>query len=100
MHKIHKYDKLMLFFVLFVSGACRMATLSAVSGNSSRPEVAIHLKISPPKVDADLRAAFPSKLCPAVAGLANGGKFLSIKLGPAAGRSNRFTFQQIPDFSQ
>ncbi|MFH1476411.1 MAG: hypothetical protein ABIH24_02810 [Verrucomicrobiota bacterium] len=64
MHKIHKHDKLMLFFVLFVSGTCRMATLSAIGGNSSRPEVVIHLKISPPKVDADLRAAFPSELCP------------------------------------
>ncbi|MFH1475957.1 MAG: hypothetical protein ABIH24_00480 [Verrucomicrobiota bacterium] len=61
-----------------------MATLSAIGGNSSRPEVAIHLKISPSKVDADLRAAFPSELCPAVAGLANGGKFLYTKLDPDA----------------
>ncbi|MFH1477670.1 MAG: hypothetical protein ABIH24_09315 [Verrucomicrobiota bacterium] len=31
---------------------------TAQGGNLSRPEVAIHLKISPSKVDADLRAAF------------------------------------------
>ena len=44
--------------------------LGRTSGNLSRPEVAIHLEISPSKVDADLRAAFRMTL-----------KFLYIKLG-------------------